>query len=262
MYRRKKTPIDWHTGKTYEEMYGVEKARELKEKRRKNWQDNNPMKRPEVAAKTSKTLMGHSVSEHTLQVLRTVNLGRKQPEEYKQMMRNLMKGNTYGFKNGHKPWNTGLTKETDTKLENLSGWAGKTFSTEHKQKLKAARANQIMPVMNTTPEITVQDILKTLNIPFKTHVPILLSNGSYHQVDILLNSHDVIEVEGCFWHQCEICEYTEGYSGKTAQEIREYDEIRDNLLREKGFNVHRIWEHETEDTIQLTTKLEQLFKVN
>jgi len=43
---------------------------------------------------------------------------------------------------------------------------------------------------------------------------------------------------------------------ETAEEIRERDNLRNGLLRAKGFNVIRIWEHETKDIDQLTAKLE------
>lgn len=126
--------------------------------------------------------------------------------------------------------------------------------------MKVTRAKQVIPVMDTLPEKIVQGVLRGLGVPFKSHVPINI--GYFHQVDILLvDSLDVLEVEGCFFHQCELCGHSEGYGGETAEEIREYDRVRDERLKEKGFNVHRVWEHETQDISVLTVRLKQISNV-
>ena len=129
---------------------------------------------------------------------------------------------------------------------------GRQHTSETKTYLSGVRALHVMPMRDTEPEQIVQNMLRQLNIPFKTHVPVLLDRRStigvgfkrYHQIDIVLKSPNIIEVEGCYWHQCELCGFNKGRNGFSADEIREHDKLRDYLLELKGFVVHRIWEHE------------------
>jgi len=48
---------------------------------------------------------------------------------------------------------------------------------------------------------------------------------------------------------------TLGYADRTAEEIREYDRVREKRIRAKGFVVHRIWAHETRDLVILEERI-------
>ncbi len=48
----------------------------------------------------------------------------------------------------------------------------------------------------------------------------------------------VLEVNGCFWHQCVQCGYTDKYG------VRARDEERRKELVQMGYEVQVIWEHE------------------
>jgi len=96
-------------------------------------------------------------------------------------------------------------------------------------KIKLARAKQILPVKNTTIEVKVQNFLKQLGIEFLTHHRMNI-NHSY-QCDIYIPLMNiVIECDGTYWH-----------SYPTGNEI---DHIRTKELLEKGFKVLRLWEFE------------------
>jgi G:T-mismatch repair DNA endonuclease (very short patch repair protein) len=150
----------------------------------------------------------------------------------------------------------------ECKMKISLAMANRVLSEEHKQKIRKWRATYIVPVMDTKPEKIVQDMLKELKVSFKTHVPLCL-DGKFHQVDIMFDkSPEIIEVEGCFWHQCMLCGFNQGHNGLTAIEVREHDKMRDNSLGAKGFCVHRIWEHETLDMEQLTDRLQSIVNGN
>jgi G:T-mismatch repair DNA endonuclease (very short patch repair protein) len=228
---------------------------------RQRWLANGGQVSRDTKEKIRQKLMGHKVSEETKAKTRTTKLANpyKHTEEWKASQSKRLKGNKNGFQKGGIPWSKGLTKEVDPRLENLSGWKGKQFSVIHKQKLKAARARQIIPFEDTQPEKVVQTVLHLLKVPFKTHVPIFLNSGSYHKVDILLASLPcIVEVEGCYFHQCELCGFDGGRNGKSASEIRARDKEVYDEIRGKGFVLHRIWEHETYDLVALKKRLLEL----
>lgn len=62
----------------------------------------------------------------------------------------------------------------------------------------------------------------------------------WYRVDFYVPAtNTVIEVNGCYWHCCEVCGYTNKHKGK-----QEADEKRYAYLRGKGYTVAVIWEHD------------------
>ena len=68
----------------------------------------------------------------------------------------------------------------------------------------------------------------------------------------------VVFVDGCFWHGCAVC----GRQSKSRTEFwnkkREQNRARDDrvneVLRNGGFNVLRVWEHELKDDLAAVVK--------
>jgi len=91
------------------------------------------------------------------------------------------------------------------------------------------------PSKDTSIEIKMQNFLKKLGIEFYTHQYMKEIEHGY-QCDILVpvqrgvNQKTIIECDGDYWHK-----YPEG---------REIDRTRDKELKEQGFRVVRLWEHE------------------
>jgi len=110
------------------------------------------------------------------------------------------------------------------------------------EKYKKWRKTQILPVKDTSIEVKIQNFLSLLHIEFYTHKYISVINHSY-QCDILIpeqkgiNQKTIIEADGCYWHNCPICNL------KNAK-INKNDKIRTKELIEKGFRVIRLWEHD------------------
>lgn len=110
---------------------------------------------------------------------------------------------------------------------------GRILSTITKNKIKEARAKQILPLKDTSIEIKIQNFLKQLGISFFTHQYIKEIKHGY-QCDILIPSMDlVIECDGNYWHNYPI--------GK------DIDSIRTKELIVEGFKVLRLWEFEIKD---------------
>lgn len=152
-------------GKTYEEIYGVEKAAEMKLKRR------------------------------------NYKLGEIQRKKISETLR------------GHEGW-----------------FKGKKHREESIAKIKEARKRQIVPVVDTSIEVKIQNYLRELKVDFLTHQYIKDIEHSY-QCDILIPSMDlIIECDGIHWHKYPI--------GK------EIDHVRTSELLAKGFKVLRLWETE------------------
>ena len=104
---------------------------------------------------------------------------------------------------------------------------------EEKQKIKIARAKQIIPIKDTKIEVKIQMFLKEMDYEFFTHQYIKEIKHSY-QCDILIPTLNlVIECDGNYWHKYPIG--------------TELDHIRTKELIEKGFNVLRLWESEIKE---------------
>lgn len=81
--------------------------------------------------------------------------------------------------------------------------------------------------------------LESQNINFERQIYV----GKY-RVDFLLRERNtIIEVFGCFWHQCEKCNQETGYENHTHEEILEADSQRVSYLQSKGYRVIVVWEH-------------------
>jgi len=121
---------------------------------------------------------------------------------------------------------------------------GKKLLKETIEKIKKARAKQILPVKDTKIEIKIQNFLKQLRIEYFTHQYMKIEHG--YQCDILIPSMNlVIECDGDYWHK-----YPIGL---------DKDHIRTKELLEKGFKVLRLWECEIKelDLHSFKNKLEE-----
>ena len=120
---------------------------------------------------------------------------------------------------------------------------GKKHSQETINKIKEARAKQIIPFKDTLPEILMQNKLNELNINFTTHKPIL------GQPDIFIEPNICIFVDGCYWHGCEKC-----YNKNEFKEWQRGQIIRDIMVTQKlieqNYIVLRLWEHEIKENIE------------
>jgi hypothetical protein len=175
-------------------------------------------------------------SDSTIEKMRIAKLGRPLSEGHRAKIRSsLIGGNSKSFKNGHVSWNTnkkgihlspssefekGANPWNKGKPSSQIAWnKGKTgiFSEETlrkigmaskgryptwetRQKMIQARSRIVIPYKDTKIEVILQNALNTLGIEFRKHVPIRLSDKTYHQVDIFIDPNICIEADGDYWH--------------------------------------------------------------
>jgi G:T-mismatch repair DNA endonuclease (very short patch repair protein) len=87
-------------------------------------------------------------------------------------------------------------------------------------------------------ELKVHAWLKEDGIPFKIEKAI----GRCH-VDVFIEPRTIVELQGCFWHGCMICNRQLDHKQKVAQ-IK--DARRFAFFRNRGFDVIAIWECEVD----------------
>jgi DNA mismatch endonuclease (patch repair protein) len=114
---------------------------------------------------------------------------------------------------------------------------------------------------DTAPELALRSELHRRGFRFRVdRVPM---QGMRSRADLVFGPARVaIYVDGCFWHSCP----EHGTKPKANAEFwerklkrnRERDEATDKLLREKGWAVLRIWEHE--DRFEAADRVESLVR--
>lgn len=103
-------------------------------------------------------------------------------------------------------------------------------------------------------EKTVQSWLKTDGIKFKSEKAI----GNNLHVDIFLEPKTCIELNGCHWHGCIICndELSEAQLHSHVKDARRY-----HIIKKLGFDIVVFWECEVERfPFRVRKKLRELGK--
>lgn len=149
--------------------------------------------------------------------------GRKIPVETRKKISTANKGK--------KSWRKGREMPKETKMKIAESLEGHAVSEETKKKLRCARLNQIIPTKNTSIERKLGKALEKNNIPFEAQVPLL----EKFQVDFLVDDNLVIECWGNYWHN-----YPEGL---------EKDVMRENELKNAGYDFISFWGHEIREDV-------------
>jgi very-short-patch-repair endonuclease len=124
-------------------------------------------------------------------------------------------------------------------------------SNSEKDKIRIARAKQVLPVRDTKPEIKVQNLLRELEIEFLIHQFMHIEHG--YQCDIFIPSMKlIIECDGDYWHGNPL--RNKELDGRQKRQ-KEKDDLRTKELREQGYKVVRLWESDIK-TINLNKLLE------
>lgn len=254
-------------GQTYEERYGVEMARAIKEKKREFMKLNCPMWNEESRKKSSIAHTGKKLSEQTCKRLSESHKGITP----KNINLCIEKGKATRFGKGIIPHNKGKSPSEETRKKiGLKGlWSrhteewkammrskrqGKLIWNKGKketrpevlEKLRIIRSKIVFPKKDSKIEVKIQNFLEQLGIEYFAHKYIKEIEHGY-QCDILIPSMNlVIEADGNYWHKYPIG--------------REIDNIRTSELLEKGFKVLRLWENEIKvmEVEDLQNKLEEM----
>ncbi|HUW44773.1 MAG TPA: NUMOD3 domain-containing DNA-binding protein [Dehalococcoidia bacterium] len=157
------------------------------------------------------------------------NKDRKASEDTKRRMSDAQKKITHSgrFKKG-----------------NMHRYYEKTFSEEHKNKIREARLKQVFPQKDTSIEVAMQNELTQRGIIYEKHLPVC----GVCQPDIVFPERKIIiQCDGDYWHN--------------LPEMVEKDRRQDKALRANGWQVLRFWEHEIKDNVQRCVD-EITFQVN
>ncbi len=204
-----------HLGKTL----GRHHSPETRAKLRLAWRSRKPISEetraklrsrgfsPEHRAKIGAASRGRRLTPETREKMRAANLGKHPTSETRAKIGAANKGKIRSEETrakigaAHKGRHHSVTLETRAKLRAAN--LGKHPTEETRAKLRAARARRVIPLKDTKPELAVQTLLRDCGIEFAKHAYI---PGLNHQWDIKIESKKtLIEVDGCFWHECSTC---------------------------------------------------------
>lgn len=144
-------------------------------------------------------------------------LGNQNPKGKKcsEQRRKKLIGNKYAL---------GFSHSEEAKKRISNAMKTRIISEETRKKLSVARLKQKLPFKDTSIEVKLQNILKEKEIKFSTHYPIL------GQPDIFIEPNLCVFADGDYWHNLP---------GR-----KEKDAEINQKLKEDGYSVIRLWEHE------------------
>lgn len=183
---------------------------------------------------------------------------------------------------GKKPWNYGLTSETNNAVKQISEkMKNRIVSNETREKLKQAMierrkngfegnkgnkhtkqtkellrklalnqfSNGILKQTKTEPHNMVCDFLTKNKIKF-----IEEKNNGIFSFDVYLTDYDIyIEIDGDYWHSNPIF-YKDGPQTKT-QKINYFRDLRKNeFCRQNNLTILRIWENDIKNNFEQVAK--------
>lgn len=101
---------------------------------------------------------------------------------------------------------------------------------------------------NTQPELELRRALHAAGMRYRKDLRLDLGGGRVRPDVVFTRVKVAVFVDGCFWHACP--EHfvpprkNDWYWGPKIERNRARDARSDQLLRENGWTVVRIWEHE------------------
>lgn len=105
---------------------------------------------------------------------------------------------------------------------------------------------------DTKPEVALRKALHRLGYRYRKDFPLRLDGGVRVRPDIVFTARKVaVFVDGCFWHVCP--EHgrrpttNEWYWTPKLQRNIQRDQLANEALRDSGWRVVRVWEHEQLD---------------
>lgn len=124
-----------------------------------------------------------------------------------------------------------------------------TFSKKQRSKIMSS-----VKSTNTGPEIIFRKALFSKGIRYRTNF-----RGVKGSPDIgLLKNKIAIFIDGCFWHKCPRCfrppESNKEYWLKKVNKNKARDKKVNAELRNNGWKVIRIWEHEIRNSLDETVE--------
>ncbi len=131
---------------------------------------------------------------------------------------------------------------------------GRKHSKETRLKMSDAwyNSDKSYGFSDTKPERFIQSILSVNGIEYE------LQKKLQGKPDIFINPNICIFVDGCFWHGCKQCCTKKQLDHNITKSKRKRDDKNNIYLRNNGYKVIRIWEHEINDDLnECLTKIKE-----
>lgn len=250
-------------GKTWDEIYGVERAKEITEKYtqsiKKHYEKNAAWNKGKKL--TAEELETFPLKDHMFKKGQTAwnkGLIGIHSKEGLKSIGNIWRGKHLSDehrKNISKALNRPETRQKmrDSHLGQKGHWKGKTFSDEHRKNISSGkkgkplnlspeergrrrkqRMSQVFPRENSSLEKMVFKELDKKSVDYDKHYSI---NG---QPDIVFEDERLaVFLDGCYWHACRKC----GFDGPASRPESRDKEVTASL-ESQGWTVLRIWEHD------------------
>jgi DNA mismatch endonuclease (patch repair protein) len=151
-------------------------------------------------------------------------------------------------------WCKGLTKETSTGLRKISEKLKEGYRTGRLSNINAI----LIQASNKTPstEKKVMKILDELNIKYDHQKPM----GRLVPDFVIEDKKLIIQVQGCFWHRCQICSKKVFSKNELyEQRLREIKQVK--FFSERGYRTLFIWEHELKNLEEVKLKILRFLKI-
>lgn len=219
---------------------------------------------PEAIEKIRQASLGREVSEETREKLRIKSSGRKHTEESIEKMRVSHSNMSIETRNKMSDSQTGkvIPIKTRNKIsKTLKGkkkpkgfgervgatQKGKIVSQETRNKLSEATVQHQLNhngwKSNTKPELETKKILEDNNINFKSPFCVKADNGKLKMYDVFVPDYNLlIEVDGIYWHSKN--KKDNEITNKNLLNNRINDKFKNQLAKNKGFRLLRVWEDE------------------
>jgi len=189
--------------KTYEEIYGKEKAIKLIEIRRKSISGSkNPMKRSNVVKKMKETKKGCKtwISGLTKETNKSV---KQISEKLKGKSKKIVAWNK-GKRGLQVAWNKGLTKETNESLRKVSEKLKGKKKLDQSKYMKnggSIHANKFVK-SPSKPQVKIYKMVKEEFNSAEIEFPFITKDEKLYRLDIIIPEYKiVIEYDGSYWHQ-------------------------------------------------------------
>jgi len=213
-------------GRKFEEIYGEEKAKQLREEHSKAIKELCESKKLIIPNQT-----GFKHSDETKKKIGSASKNNWNRTEYREQYSNSK---------------IKLYRNNELYLNKLSIKAIKSWK-DKEVRMKRLNLNPVL-MKNTSIEIKIQKFLTQLRIEYLAHKYISEITHDY-QCDIFvpvqsgINQKTVIECDGDYWHGNQNIPKFK-ILNKMQSNQKEKDNIRTQELTEKGYRVIRLWEKE------------------
>lgn len=180
--------------------------------------------------------------------------GRKHNLETKNKISNSRKGKGTGEKNSmsNPLWKTKASENLKKRWK--SGELEETRKKMSEQMKKSRREGKLKSHNVSKKEKEILSILKKLGLNVKNSYRVDTKICDIYIPEFNL----IIEYFGDYWH-CNPLKYTEDYFNKnksmTAKEIWEYDSKKIDLIKNYGYNLEVIWEHDLKNDNKLINQI-------